>query len=119
MQGLEADILIRGYTILSMDGRGIIERGLIAIGGDRISYVGKASGDPRIRAERVINGRGKVALPGLVNCHTHVSMTLFRGVGEDQALDQWLEETIWPLEAKLKPRDIYYGALLGLSLIHI
>jgi len=113
MSSLETDILIRGCTILPMDGRRVIEKGLIAIGGDRLSYVGKASEAPGIGAEKVIDGRGKVALPGLVNCHTHVSMTLFRGVGEDQALDQWLEETIWSLEAKLKPRDIYYGALLG------
>jgi len=113
MQSLEADILIRDCTILPMVGHEVIERGLLAIGDDRLIYVGKASGAPRIRAENVIDGRGKVALPGLINCHTHVSMTLFRGVGEDQALEQWLGETIWPLEAKLKPRDIYYGALLG------
>ena len=113
MQSLEADILVRGCTILPMVGPEVIDGGLLAIGDDRLSYVGKASRAPRIRAEKLINGRGKVALPGLINCHTHVSMTLFRGVGEDQALDQWLGETIWPLEAKLKPRDIYYGALLG------
>ncbi len=113
MQSLEADILIRGCIVLPMVGPEIIEKGLIAIGDDRLSYVGRASEAPRIRAEKVIDGRGKVALPGLINCHTHVSMALFRGVGEDQALDQWLGETIWPLEAKLKPRDIYYGALLG------
>jgi len=90
-----------------------MEGGLLAIEGGRISYVGRTSGAPRIRAEKVIDGRGKVALPGLINCHTHISMTIFRGVGEDQALDRWLGETIWPLEAKLKPRDIYHGALLG------
>lgn len=113
MHSLEADILIRDCTVLSMDGRRVIEKGLIATKKDKIIYVGKASGAPKIRAERIIEGRGRVAIPGLINCHTHMPMTLFRGIGEDQDLNKWLKETIWPLEAKLKPSDVYNGALLG------
>jgi len=113
MHSLEANILIRDCTILPMDGRGVIERGLIATKNDKIIYVGNASGAPKIRAERIIEGRGRVAVPGLINCHTHMPMTLFRGIGEDQDLSKWLNETIWPLEAKLKPSDVYDGALLG------
>ncbi len=113
MHSLEADILIRDCTILPMDGRGVIEKGLIATKGDRIIYVGKALGAPKIRAERIIEGHGRVAIPGLINCHTHMPMTLLRGIGEDQDLNKWLNETIWPLEAKLKPSDVYSGALLG------
>lgn len=96
-----------------MDGKPVIDKGLIAIENDRISYVGKAAGAPKIRAENVIEAHGKVAVPGLVNCHTHAAMTLLRGVGEDQDLNKWLTEAIWPLEAKLKPSDIHDGALLG------
>ena len=97
-----------------MDGkRGIVGNGLIAVEDSAITYVGRETVAPSIRAEETIDGRGKVAVPGLVNCHTHVPMTLFRGVAEDQELSSWLSETIWPLEAKLKPRDVYYGALLG------
>jgi len=110
---LEVDILIRGCTILPMDDGKIIERGLIAVKDGEILYVGKEAGAPRIRAENVIDGRAKVALPGLINCHTHLPMTIFRGVAEDQELGRWLSETIWPLEAKLKPKDVYDGALLG------
>jgi 5-methylthioadenosine/S-adenosylhomocysteine deaminase len=66
-----------------------------------------------MRAEIKINAKGKVAMPGLVNCHTHVPMTLFRGIAEDQPLDTWLKEAIWPLEAKLNSEDVYVGALLG------
>jgi len=111
---LEADILIRGCTILPMDGkRRVVEKGCIAIKDDLIIYVGKEAGAPLIRAEETIDGRGKVAVPGLVNCHTHLPMTVFRGVAEDQELGRWLSETIWPLEAKLKPGDVYDGALLG------
>jgi len=109
----EADILIRDCIILPMVGREVVREGVIAIKNDKISYVGKKSKAPRVRAEKIIDGRGKVAMPGLVNCHTHLAMTLFRGIAEDQPLKKWLKETIWPLEAKLKPEDVYDGALLG------
>ena len=93
--------------------RGVVEKGLIAIKNDAITYVGRETDAPSISAEETIDGHGKVAMPGLVNCHTHLPMTIFRGVAEDQELGRWLSETIWPLEAKLKPRDVYDGALLG------
>jgi len=93
--------------------RGVVEKGLIAIKNDVITYVGRETDAPSISAEETIDGHGKVAMPGLVNCHTHLPMTIFRGVAEDQELGKWLSETIWPLEAKLKPRDVYDGALLG------
>jgi len=111
----EVDILIHDCTIVTLDKKqSIIEKGFIAIKDGQMTSVSKKSRASRlIKAEETINGEGKVALPGLVNCHTHVAMTLFRGVAEDQKLDQWLRETIWPLEAKLKPSDIHEGALLG------
>jgi len=91
----------------------IIRNGLIATKKDRILYVGREARAPKIKAETTIDGRGKVATPGLINCHTHLPMTLFRGIAEDQPLTTWLTQTIWPLEAKLTPNDIYQGALLG------
>lgn len=96
-----------------MDNREPIKEGLIAIKNGTITYAGREAKAPRMRAEEIIDGRGKVAMPGLVNCHTHLAMTLFRGIAEDQPLQKWLKQTIWPLEAKLKPRDVYDGALLG------
>jgi 5-methylthioadenosine/S-adenosylhomocysteine deaminase len=96
-----------------MNGTGIIPKGFITIKNGKISQIGKAVDVLSIKAEKTINGRGKVALPGLVNCHTHVAMTLFRGIGEDKPFDEWWKETIWPLERKLKRSDIYAGALLG------
>jgi 5-methylthioadenosine/S-adenosylhomocysteine deaminase len=111
---LKADILIRGCTILPMDEkREILEQGLIAIRKGVITYVGRETDAPSLRAEETIDGHGKVVTPGLVNCHTHLPMTIFRGVAEDQELGKWLSDTIWPLEAKLKPGDVYDGALLG------
>ncbi len=65
------------------------------------------------QADRVINGRDKVALPAFINGHTHAAMTLFRGFADDMPLKQWLEEKIWVLEAKLTEEDVYWGTKLA------
>jgi 5-methylthioadenosine/S-adenosylhomocysteine deaminase len=96
-----------------MNDNNFIEDGAIAIKDGKIVFIGKASSATSIRAEKWINAKGKVAMPGLINCHTHAPMTLFRGIAEDKQLDVWLKETIWPLEAKLRAEDVYVGALLG------
>jgi 5-methylthioadenosine/S-adenosylhomocysteine deaminase len=109
----KADILIYGCPILPMTGKCLIENGAIAVKNRKINFVGKSAAAASIKSETKINAKGKVAMPGLINCHTHVSMTLFRGMAEDQPLGTWLKKTIWPLEAKLKPSDVHAGALLG------
>lgn len=91
----------------------VIEDGAIAVKDGEIVFVGKRDSTAGISADEKINAKGKVALPGLINCHTHVAMTLFRGLAEDKPLDVWLRDTIWPLEARLKRDDVYIGALLG------
>lgn len=110
---MKADILIRGCTVLPMVQRRIIDSGLIAIKDNRLAYVGKATEAPHFEAERILEGSGKVGMPGLINCHTHAAMSIFRGIAEDQDLNTWLTETIWPLEAKMTPSDVYYGTLLS------
>lgn len=109
----EADILIHNCTILPMSGKGITEKGFIAVKDGKISQIGKATEALSKKAKRTLNGQGKMASPGLVNCHTHAAMTLFRGVAEDKPFDKWWRETIWPLEQKLKRSHVYDGALLG------
>ncbi|MDH5483507.1 MAG: amidohydrolase [Candidatus Bathyarchaeota archaeon] len=109
----KADLLIYGCAIVAMNGKNFIENGAIVVKNGVIASIGKSTSVENIRAEKKINAKGKVALPGLINCHTHVPMTLFRGLVEDRPLDSWLKETIWPLETKLKPEDVYAGALLG------
>ncbi len=65
------------------------------------------------QADYTINGKDKVALPALINGHTHASMTLLRGYADDMPLDKWLTEKIWVLEAKLTEEDVYWGAKLA------
>lgn len=82
----------------------------IYIEGNRITRIGEALSFP---ADRVIDGRRKAVIPGLVNGHTHAAMTLFRGFGDDMPLMPWLEQKIWPNEAKLTREDVYWGAKLA------
>ncbi|RDV83603.1 amidohydrolase family protein [Ammonifex thiophilus] len=108
-------LLIKEVTVIPMTGpEEIIKNGAIAVEDGRIAYVGPAEEAPSdFRPNRVLRGPNFVALPGLVNAHTHAAMTLFRGYADDLPLKRWLEEAIWPLEAKLRGEDVYWGTLLA------
>ncbi|MDI9617904.1 amidohydrolase family protein [Methanothermobacter sp.] len=101
-------ILIHGAQILDAAGP---RRGSVLIEGNTIEEVSDnlSPGD----ADTVIDGHGKLLVPGLVNTHTHLSMTLFRGMADDLPLDRWLNEHIWPAEAHLNGEYCHAGALLG------
>ena len=62
-----------------------------------------------------IDGQNKVAMPGFINLHNHVSMSLMRSYADDMPLMPWLNDKIWPFEAKLNGDDIYLGARLGIA----
>ena len=64
-------------------------------------------------ADKIIDATDKILLPGFINTHTHLSMTLFRGLADDLSLDSWLNDHIWPMEANLNGDYCYIGALLG------
>ncbi|MDR0742859.1 MAG: amidohydrolase [Tannerella sp.] len=86
----------------------------IYIEGNSIKSIAPAtSSSDHFRADTVIDGRRKAVIPGLMNMHTHAAMTLFRGFGDDMPLMPWLEEKIWPNEAKLTDEDVYWGAKLA------
>ena len=103
-------MLIRNASIFA---GGRLRRDLnIAIDGGRIADIGPGVADESGDGE-VIEGRGKLAIPGLVNAHTHLAMTLFRGYADDMELMPWLSEKIWPLEAKLTAEDVRWGTKLG------
>ena len=61
-------------------------------------------------ADKVINGEGKAIEPAFYNCHTHVSMTILKGLGDDKELHDWLLHDIWPREEKMLPEDIYHAS---------
>ncbi|HDD66440.1 MAG TPA: hypothetical protein ENG52_02325, partial [Nitrososphaeria archaeon] len=104
------DLAIRGGIVLTMDDdMRVLNPGSIGVSGDEIKYVGKED----CRGEVEIDARGCVVIPGLVNCHTHSPMTLFRNAVEDQPLEKWLKEYVWPVEARLKPGHVRAGARLA------
>jgi len=94
------DLILSGGTVLTMNDAGdIIEDGAVAIQGARIVTIGKrADLEGRYTAKDQIDCRGRVILPGLVNAHTHVPMTLLRALADDLRLDVWLMGYIMPVE---------------------
>jgi 5-methylthioadenosine/S-adenosylhomocysteine deaminase len=91
----------------------VIDDAAIHIENKRIVFVGAASAAPPFDAEETIRGSHLVALPGLVNTHTHAAMTLLRGYADDMALEPWLQTRIWPFESHLDGRDVYVGTRLA------
>ena len=96
------------------EGLEIIPRGEVEIAGGIISYSGPARENKERDFTRVIRGKNRLIMPGLINTHTHAAMTLFRGYADDMPLQEWLEKRIWPVEARLKKKDIYWGTLLAI-----
>ena len=82
----------------------------VLIEGNRFKAIGTGLA---AKAEQIIEGEGKAILPTFVNMHTHASMTLMRSYADDLNLHDWLENHIWPMEAKLDEEDIYHGARLA------
>ena len=82
--------------------------------GSCITAISKAPIAP-VAGDDVVDGGGRLVATGFVNAHTHLAMVLFRGLADDVPLKTWLEEHIWPIEAKLSPEDVYWCTLLGLA----
>jgi 5-methylthioadenosine/S-adenosylhomocysteine deaminase len=106
-QPVSVDLLITGGTIVTMDpSRRILEDGFLVVRGDEIVAVGSGSGAglqfaPKgMIVKQKIDARGKLVLPGFINGHTHVPMTLLRGLKDDVTLEEWLTKFIFPAEAK-------------------
>jgi len=109
-----SDILILNGTLLTMDSGGTqFKNGAVAIEGEKIVALGFADDFSSWNASRIIDARGGIIMPGLVNAHTHAAMTCFRGIADDLPLMTWLNDYIFPAEAKLDYEKVYCGALLG------
>ncbi|WP_292349931.1 amidohydrolase family protein, partial [Methanoregula sp. PtaU1.Bin006] len=94
VNGKNADIFVRDDGTIGAIGEGV-----------RKQHTGEA--------DIIIDGNGAIALPGLVNTHTHAAMSLLRGYADDMILQDWLSQKIWPLEAHLTPPDVYWGTKLA------
>lgn len=110
-------ILITDATIVTQNKkRQIIKNGAVLIDGRKIVDLGPTQKLKKKYAKakkRVIDGKGKVIMPGLINAHTHAAMALLRGYADDMPLMDWLNKKIWPAEAKMKPTNIYEGTKLA------
>lgn len=107
-------VLFANVTAVTMDpAQPVLENAFVAVEGTKIVSVGTVR--PEGTFDRVVEGKGKVLMPGLVNCHTHVPMTLMRGYGGGHDLQHWLNDFIFPAEAKLDDRAVAAGAALGLA----
>ena len=97
---MENEFVIRGVKMLKPSGE--VATADIFIEGDTISKIMPSNQSSKF-----------FATPGLINAHTHASMTLLRSYSDDKALMDWLQKDIWPIEAKMKRKDIYWGAALA------
>jgi len=98
----KVDLIVSGGTVVTMDGtRTIYDDGSVVVTGDTIVAVGPRSElEAKYQASQTIDAQGRLVLPGLINGHTHVPMTLFRGLHDDATLNDWLYKYIFPAEAK-------------------
>ena len=103
------NLLIKNATVVLPDGEtklaniAVEETKILAIGDVPETFV----------AEQTIDAKDMLAIPGFVNAHTHASMTLLRSYADDMELMTWLNDHIWPVEAKMVSNDIYWGAALA------
>lgn len=101
-QKQDVDLIVSHGIVVTMDGaRAIYQDGVVAVRGDSIVAVGPQNEvETRFKAAQVMDAHGGLVLPGFINGHTHVPMTLFRGLHDDVTLNDWLYKYIFPAEAK-------------------
>ncbi|HZH33727.1 MAG TPA: amidohydrolase [Pyrinomonadaceae bacterium] len=112
------DMIVRGGTVVTMDAeRRVIENGAVAVKDGKILAVGKSDEIAKqFSSRQVIDAAGKAVIPGLINTHTHAPMSLFRGIGDDLDLNDWLTQYIFPAEAKnVNEEFVRVGTRLALA----
>ncbi|MFC7011920.1 amidohydrolase [Streptomyces viridiviolaceus] len=111
-----ADLVITGCTVLVHDDReriGFEEDAAVVVRGGIIESVTTAAEAEAVPAAERVHARGQVALPGLINCHTHAPMVALRGLAEDLPTEEWFNDVVWPVESNLTERDVELGARLA------
>jgi 5-methylthioadenosine/S-adenosylhomocysteine deaminase len=115
------DLVVAGGTVVTMDGaRRVIENGIVAVKGDTIVAVEPMTPEAKDKymytAVQLIDAKGKLVIPGLINGHTHIPMVLMRGLKDDVVLDDWLRKFIFPAEARNVTEDfVRWGSRLALA----
>jgi 5-methylthioadenosine/S-adenosylhomocysteine deaminase len=110
------DIVVHNGTVLTINADfDVLDRGLVCIADGSLKRIEEAAAnEPLPQARHVIDARGGIIMPGLVNTHTHAAMSLFRGLADDLPLTTWLNDHIFKAEARwLNPENVYAGALLS------
>src|SRR6056297_3055048 len=110
------DLLIRNTTLVTVNpARETLYGHSLAIRDGRILDIGPADAlDARYPdAARIIEAEGKAVFPGLVNTHNHLFQTLFKGLGDDKVLSDWLRDMTFPSSVHLNQEDCYVGGLIG------
>ena len=109
------DILFKNIVVVTMDEQNPVLNGMdVGITGRKISYIEKTT-EASPTAARIINGKEKVLMPGLYNCHSHAAMAMFRGYANDRNLEDWLFNYIFPAESKWTPELIRTGVTLAIA----
>ncbi|MFF8967946.1 amidohydrolase [Streptomyces sp. NPDC014995] len=114
-----ADLVITGCTVLVHDAQGedesvgFLEDAAVVVRDGRVDAVTRAAEAAGLAAAERLDARGQVAMPGLVNCHTHAPMVALRGLAEDLPTGEWFNDVVWPVESNLTERDVELGARLA------
>ena len=109
-------VLLTGGRVVTMDPERRIQDADVLVRDGKIEAVGRTLKDTeggRADGTTVIDCEGLIVLPGLVQAHIHLCQTLFRGLADDLALEDWLAKRIWPLEAAHTEESVYWSAMLG------
>lgn len=108
------DILFSNVTVVTMDeAMHVMVSAHVGVTGTKISYLSKDA--PKEKPEKIIDGTGMVLMPGLVNCHTHLAMSLLRGAAEDCGPGAWLDEFVFPRTDRMDARSAKAAVLLSLA----
>jgi len=107
--------LIKNGTFVTLDDKRPILHGWMGIDGTHIAEMGEGDPPPAWleQASETVDGRNLLFLPGLINTHGHAAMSLLRGLADDRTLQDWLENHMWPMEAKFTGDDVYWGSALA------
>ncbi len=110
------DLVIDGKWVYYPLSGEVVKNGRIVIEGDKIIYSGPKQSEENYKtsSHEYYNFEKGLIIPGLINAHTHIPMTLQRGISENKPLQTWLKH-IWSIEPHLLPEDAYWGAMLGIA----